>query len=571
MSINKRKTWKIILIAMSVIVVVIVAAGVYIGARWKQIVQTHLESKTQQLSKGLYHAKLGGMRVELLRRRIKIENIELQVDSTVHAHLQAIDSLPPIIADFSLKALEVHGIRFSKTDHGKILKLKNLWFDQPHIHLVQTFGQKEKNKKSTPKTPYQLISPALSSVCIEEILINDGYVEFSQQKTHDPVDYHVGNIELKIRDFLVDSTVTSYREMLECNDIRLEIGQFKHILPNGLFEISFNKMEIGLTDSTLICNGLKLTPKYGKNLFAAKNPRHTNWMELGIEHIRCMKVDYQKILFEKSVNIDSIFIEDFRYTNMKNREVEQAPIVKPMLYKYVQQTPVPLDIRTIHAQKGTVVYEDQPIGKTESGIVNLNRMEGDFYDITNIISHKNQYMTIRASAYVQDEGILRTTFKFPVDPNNNHFNITGTMGHMHLNRLNSMLEPFLVSIKDGMVDHIDFTINGNNKQASLDMLFCYNDLHISLFKEKHNQLVRRSLLSGIANGMVLFNDNPSTGHVPRRSQTVTERNIYRASFHYFWHILMAGFEETIGITKKKQDQLNWLKQEAVKMHIIKEE
>ncbi len=557
---------------MVIVLIVVVGIGTYLGSRWKNIAQSYTEAKIQQLTGGFYQIKFGKIYVEILRRRVKIEDISLHPDSTVFAHFQAIDSLPPLFTGIKLGTVIIQGIHLAKEDDDRMLKIKKLWIEAPQVYITHTGRKKETSRGDTiPKNLHQLLSHAFNTINIDEVSISDGKFHYTVWKPHDTTHIYVDHFELIAQRFLVDSTAHMRKNRLYCDDIVLTINKFNHTLPSGLFVASFDKMKIGMADSTLSFNGLKLTPQYGKHHFAIKNPRHTNWMDLSIGELHCMKIDYYCMLSEKSIRIDSISIADILYANMKNREVEQAPIIKPMLYEYIQQVPLPLHIRTIHVQQATVTYEDLPKGKTTAGVVTLNKIEGDFYDVTNIVTHKNQYMTVKAKAYVQEEGILQAVFKFPVDPHNDHFELTGSLGRMHLERMNSIIEPFLVSIKKGMVDHIDFSINGNHKQAHMDMLFQYNNLNISLLKERDDQTIRKNFVSGIANGIILFNNNPDLGEAPRRVKTITQRNIYRASFHYFWHTLVDGLQETVGFTKKRQKQLKWLKIEAQKMHILKEQ
>ncbi len=572
MNLKKGRILKISLLVLVILLTIIVGTGIYLGSRWKRIVQAQLEEKTYQMSDGFYKIKIGEMRVEILRRRIVIENIALYPDSVVFARLQSAGSLPPFFVNIKLNAIDVQDVRYTKDGRGHKLGLRKFRIDDPRISVTRTGHKKDQPDRDTlPKNLYQLISPALSSVNVREVDISNGSFHYTEWKPGDTARYHVDNFELHARQFLVDSTAGARKEKLYCDDIKFAVDTFSYVLPNGLFAASFNRVEIGLADSSLVFNDLKLIPQYDKSHFAIKNPKHTNWMELGIGRMTCTGVDCRRLLSQKAIDIDSISITDVLYTNMKNRVVEQAPIVKPMLYEYVQKAPWPLHIRIIHLQDATVVYEDLPKEKDIPGTITFGKMEGDFYNVTNIITGKNQYMTVKAKAYIQDEGILRATFRFPVDPHNNHFEIKGNLGQMHLVRLNPMFEPFLVSVKNGVSERIDFSINGNDQQAHLDMVFRYNDLHVSLLKEKNNHLVRRAIISDIANGMILFNDNPDEGQEPRRAQTITQRNVYRASFHYFWHTLMDGLKESIGITNKREKQLKWFRQEARKIHIIKEE
>lgn len=572
MDAKKQKRRKIIILIVAIVAAIITGTSVYVASRQEAIIRSFLETKTRQMSGGFYKIEIGKMRVEIFRRRLKIENIRLYPDSAVFARLHAMDSLPPMFVDIDLGAAEFRGFKMMKRRHKRMIRLEALWLEKPRIGLTRTGHEKEKTAgDSVPKSLYQLISPVVSSIDVEKIRINEAGFRYAAWGAKDTVRFRIDRFESEIRHFLIDSTAETRQNSLYCDDIRLKVYDFRHVLPEKLFAVSFDKMEIGLADSILDINGLKLTPQYDKHHFAAMDPKHANWMNLSVEHIRCLHAGYRKLLFERSIAIDSISMEGIAYANAKNRNVEQIPIAKPMIHEYVQKAPLPVNIRTIRVRRANIVYEDMPKGKAKSGSITFNKMSADFHGITNIVSRNNQYMTVNAKAYVQDEGVLHAIFKFPVDKNNDRFEITGNMGKMHPARLNAIFETFRVSIKKGMVDRIDFAIAGNGKHANLNMLFLYNDLHISILKEKNNRLVRRGLMSGIANGMILFNDNPSFDEEPRRAETTMERNMYRSSFHYFWHTLANGMIETIGLTKKRQEQLQRLKRTAMKMNIMKEE
>ncbi len=557
---KKKIIKKIVVFGSVIILLTALGVGLYVRIHLTKIVEEKLQAKVAQLTDGFYQISVDEIRIELFRGRFAVEGIALYPDSNIFNRLQAVDSLPSVVMRIKLPVLELSVFNVTKALKSGTIGFEHAWFREPAIEITKTRQSDKKNiaSRSSHKRSFR-------SLNIDHINIDDGNVVYSDWKSGDTTVFKINGIDLELSNFMVDSAAMPHQKPFFSDNIQLSIGKFEHLLPGGLFAVEIGEAGIEWNDSSAFFKGLKLIPQYDRKHFAAKNPRHTNWMELSIDDVQCTGIDFPKLFSGEYLLVNHIDIHGFVYTNMKNREVEQAPIVKPMLYEYVHRLPIRFLIQTIRVEEGRVIYEDLPVESPKSGIVTLDKMEGTLYHITNELSPENKYMVIDAKAYVQGEGILTALFRFPVDPKNHHFEISGTMGNMHMTSLNSMLEPFYVRVNKGFVNSLDYKISGNNHQAQLDMLFLYEDLHIALLKKENG--ATKNILSGIVNGMVIFNGNPSQeGNPARRASTATQRNEYRASFHYFWHTLFDGMSETIGISEKKKKQLEWLKKAVAKMH-----
>ena len=91
-----------------------------------------------------------------------------------------------------------------------------------------------------------------------------------------------------------------------------------------------------------------------------------------------------------------------------------------------------------------------------------------------------------------------------------------------------------------------FSMKGDAQRADADVLFLYEKLRIRIMKEKDGHLETRSFLTTLANGLIVRENNPSSGG-ERKVRGSAERDPYRSQFNYLWKTLFSGLKKSVGL------------------------
>jgi hypothetical protein len=339
--------------------------------------------------------------------------------------------------------------------------------------------------------------------------------------------------------------------------VQLENGTIH--FPDSLYILSVGKIALNLKDSLLKVNDITYVSTIPKWQFAYQDPNHSSWMDLKLGTIELKGIHIQQLMEEKTILLDSLFISDVDFSNYKNHKIPVARKSKPLIYESVQKLPIPFTVNYLKASNLNIFYEELAKNGTEPGLIKFTQMEGIFdKGITNTISSHTQTNRLIASGKLMNEGLINAELYFPVDSTYDNVTIKGTLGTMNMISLNSIIEPLTpVRIKSGFIQHMDYHIQGGREKAEIYMCLNYNDLSVQMLLPIGDKRLNIGLLSLLATGLIEKN-NPEEGKEIRCVSAEQIRDPYRSSFNYLWKIYLSGLEETLGYTKRRQENVNWV-------------
>ena len=142
----------------------------------------------------------------------------------------------------------------------------------------------------------------------------------------------------------------------------------------------------------------------------------------------------------------------------------------------------------------------------------------------------------------------------PVDSLNDHFHLKAHLNKFDLRDLNQLITPMApAKVEDGHIKSLTFSTDASSKGATIEMLMLYNDLTVSVLRNKDGELTTNTLVSTIANKVIKKN-NPDKEYKKERHVHVTiERDAYHSTFNYLWQILQPAVVESVGFSQKKQN------------------
>ena len=181
-------------------------------------------------------------------------------------------------------------------------------------------------------------------------------------------------------------------------------------------------------------------------------------------------------------------------------------------------------------------------------------MNGRLSGLTNIVSRPKQYIQLDADGKLMGTGYFTATWMLPVDPLNDHFHLKAHLSQFNLKDLNQLITPMApAQVEGGHIKSLTFNTDASSKGATIEMQMLYNDLTVSVLKNKDGVLTTNTLVSTLANKVIKTNNPDKPNKRARHVHLAIERDAYHSTFNYLWQILQPAVVESVGFSQKKQN------------------
>jgi len=533
----RKRQKKTIILICSVIVFIFIAvfgAELWLGHKIKRII----ENEPAALVNGPYNGTVGRVGVSLLNRSVNIRDVNIKGS---HSD-SSVDSSFLRSLDMKCRNIIVEGIKFKKRNGTRIISVKNIRINSPEaiIALNNIDPHKKTENKSAGKRKF-----ALEDFNSSDVEIKNGYITIERPDKAGHDKYTLDGLNLKITDLKIDS-LSGSKPYFD-GDARMTVKKITYMFQHDLMVLTVDNVSVNSKKGNFSVGAVNLDPQITKYDFAYKDPDHTDWTRVSSGKITGIGLDFNKLITENTLKVDSISVNNVEVESYKNRKIQVRNKVKPLFYQSLQRMDMRMDIPVIKVSNVDVAYEELAVDGEMPGRIRFNNINGTFYGLTNIVKEDGKdYFKLVASAKLEEKGQLDATFLFPVSASTNHFEVTGKLGYMPLPYVNGMVEPLAKArIDEGQINSFDFHISGTSSHSYVRMTLLYSDLDVTLLKEKKDgEIKERKFLSFIADTFIIKPSNPHRGDI-RNVMAEAERDPYRSQFNYLWKSLMAGIKKTI--------------------------
>lgn len=348
--------------------------------------------------------------------------------------------------------------------------------------------------------------------------------------------------------------VNSELKTFVLDDINFSTRNFHIPINNGFYTLQAEAIDLKRKAQSLVIEKLHLVPAYPKNEFAYHHPTHKDWFDVGVGHISLKGIDFERYISNDVFHAKDLLVKDVELLNFKNQQIEIQHNIMPMIYEGLQKLPVKFAIDTANVENFKVVYEELPKNGTTSGVIFFTNMNGRLSGLTNIPSRPEQYIKLDADGRLMGTGYFTATWMLPVDSLNDHFHLKAHLTKFNLKDLNQLITPMApAKVEDGHIKSLTFNTDASTKGATIEMRMLYNDLTVSILRNKDGELTTNTLVSTIANKVIKTNNPDKPSKRPRHVHLAIERDAYHSTFNYLWQILQPAVVESVGFSQKKQN------------------
>lgn len=527
-SIKRHK--KPIIITLSIIAglfILVKGTEIFIKSKVRQIITDVTHAPTAP-----YDASVGRVSVSLANRAFTLEDISLTTKKDVGA---------TTFTTIKLKKITARGIGFKKIDGKYRIKVgkaevvsPTLIISSDRIDVAQVKAEKKASKKKK--------RIEVESVSIGTIKVSNGYFEYNFHD--DNTNYTAGGINISADSITLDK---SYCKAQVCKErITATIDSLRYTSLDGYLLAGADTLKIDTRERTISLASVLLLPqKYPKYEYAKHSPDNVDWTQMICGPVECFGVDYPRLIADTLVSVDSIYVGGGTIASFKNRQIMAPQKEKSIFYIGLQQLPVKVNIPVILSENMNITYEELSPKGDMPGAVNIDQAKAKFIGLTNLPERRDDYFILDSECRLMGQALARSTFHFPVNPTRN-VKIEGSMDPMSMTAFNGMITPLSgIRVNSGNIKSIKFDVTANSVKSDVSLVFLYNDLSITLFKEKKWSIVEREFLTGIVDNIIIRSSNPRKNGKTHTGVGSFKRDPYKSQFNYLWKSVFAGVKNTV--------------------------
>ncbi len=464
----------------------------------------------------------------------------------------------------------IPAIQMKNFSYGALLKHKltadSLQIINPYFVLIN----KEQKQKINPFeiNLYEKTKKVFKKINLTNIEIVNAALKIKNKgNINQPItDYK--NIYGSISNLFIDSLHQNDKDkFFNTSDISFLMKNYSTTIDNGFYQIDIGKIGFSTGQQKLFARAVSMNPVSSREALAKKAKKEVKLLYIDAPQINVHQADFKSFITEKKIIARSIDFVDLKVHSFKNKHFPLDSSIKSALpFEDLKKFKTYVKIDTINFQNFYVGVELLGENSTHSGYLDITDITGNITNITNDKQLINSGLVSKMIAHgkFMDEGFLTASFRFPLNSDDGEYYYGGKLGSMKMKAFNPLLENlYFVSIRDGVIDSLEFNISANDDYAVGNMKFVYHNLKFDIHnKKKTDSLIvnKRGFVSMLANSIVK-NDNPKhkRGRI-KPARIYYERDIYHSVFHYWAITALSGIKTTMGFKSKElKERLKWEK------------
>lgn len=548
-----------------ILLLLLAAAGWYVNVKSKPFLTEQIKENVYKATDSLYTITFTNLTTNILTGHASLRNVEITPNKERYKELVALKRAPNNLYSLKLKKLVIkrfHPITFYRS---KKLILDEVVFDKPQVVMINKQFAFNENRPPRPvKSPYAIISKVLKEFAIADIKFNNASFKYIDNNKAKPKIFTVDQINIELVDFLIDSTSAEdpTRQYLLKN-IKVNINDYSYLTPDKMYNINLNKLDFTSATGRLNINKFSVEPRYSEMAFGKAAGYAKDRYDILLNKVLLEKIDLplfvkNRTLWAKTMNVQNGHVAVFNNNRLpRNGKKEKAGKFPQQL---LQKLDVPVLIQQIKLKDIDISYAEFDKRSNQRGVISFKNTAGTFTNVTNLAKIKaiNPKMDVALTTYLMGQGKLDVNFNFDLTSAKGAFGYNGLLTNVNARILNQITKPLgLVRINRGNVDELKFNFKADEDGVKGLVDFRYYDLSLALMENDPDKdhLVKRGLLSFLANALLINSENPSPDGKFTSAPVDYKRPENSSFFNMLWHGIFIGVKHSIGITEEKEDEM----------------
>jgi len=546
------------------IAILLVGASWYISYKFKPLIKVELKELVKTSTQGLYSIEFSDIRTNLITGSATISNVSIVPDTNVYKTLIGNEKAPNNLYYIKLKKLSIRNFRPLAMYFDKKVDISLLLFDKPEVTMVNKHFDFNDNRPPRPrKSPYDYIKKLFKSLRIETVDFKNARFKYVNNNGILPDIDSVANLNVSLKDWLIDSlSAEDTTRLYLLKDVNLNVSNYTYATPDSMYHIKVDQLSFNAASGIVNIEQFGLVPRYTEGDFAkiagyARDRFHIQMNKISLDGLNLPAYLQKGELIANEMNITDGSVAVFNNNTFPKLEKVKTGRFPHQL---LQQLKAQLTIKKIKLNNVDISYAEFDRDSKHRGEITFKNTAGNIINATNAAKVKaiNPIMEADLVSYVMEEGKLNANFKFDLNSSTGAFDYKGAVRNLDGRKLNRITKPLgMLQVNKGIIKELAFDIKANQDVAKGKVDFRFNDLSVALLKkeEGRERLVKKGLLSILANALVLYSDNPSPDGKFTSAKINFRREPTASFFSFIWKTLFQGVKYSVGVTPQKEAEI----------------
>ncbi|NIG52755.1 hypothetical protein [Chitinophaga sp. Cy-1792] len=550
-----NKGLKVLLLVLSVLIVAVLALGIYLNIRWNKTIRNELKSYVRDISDSLYVAEFKDARLNVFTGSLTVEQASMRLDSAVYQRMLAKHIAPSATYQFKVEKLQLKYFRPWRYFQRKVLSASELTVTAPDVILEENENVVDTSKE---ETAYEHISTKMKSILISTLQLDSTNIKYTFiRKDSSRIIHQFRNLGILVNDFLIDSlALEDPGRILYARNYVVKMRDYRFMSKDSLYWMNIRNISYDAAAQIFNIGQFDMTPALSKEEFQQKIGFQQDYYQLSFSDISTEHLSITRLLQDQQIWADKIVIHGGNIDIYRDRRPPMPPGDKLGQFPNQQlaRVPIPLFIDTLEGRRVHIQYTETSPLTNETGTIRFSNINGIFRNITNIDSMvaRNDQLTADLDAIFMGSGKLKAHFDFTLGSKTGNFGVSGELSNMNGKDLNAVTKPLgKLEIRSCDLKELTFQLRGDERKAGGNLKLLYSNLRIAILEQDKTSkgFVRKGLISMVANILALHPANPAIGEPVRTAKPQLQRDIQKSFFNLVWKTILEGVKETVGTGK----------------------
>lgn len=542
----------------------LVGASWYISIKLKPLIRKELKELVQTSTHGLYRLEFSTIHTNFITGAATINDVNIVPDTNVFKTLIAEQKAPNNLYYIRLKQLAIK--RFHPFDiyFNKQVDISLLLFDKPDVTMVNKHFDFNDNRPPRPrKSPYDVIKKLFKSIRVEVVDFKDVRFKYVNNNDAVPDIDSVSNLNVRLKDWLIDSlSAQDTTRLYLLKDVNIKLNNYTYALPDSMYHLKIDQLDFTASSGKVNIKQFGLIPRYSEGQFAKVAGYAKDRFNVQLNNLSLTGINLPAYIQKRELIANQMDVNDGVVAVFNNNSFPKLLKIKTGRFPHqlLQQLKAQLTIQKINLNNIDVSYAEFDKNSKQIGKITFLKTGGTLTNVSNVssVKAKNPIMQADLVSYVMGQGKLAINFKFYLNSQLGAFDYSGSIDGLDGRKLNQITKPLgMVQVNKGNIKKLAFAIKADQNVAKGKVDFMFNDLSVALLKKEEGKerLVKKGLLSILANALVIYSDNPSLEGKFTSAPIHFERQPTASFFSFIWKTLYQGVKYSVGVTPQKEAEI----------------
>ena len=348
------------------------------------VVKNLLLKQAKQQTNGAYQLAISNFDLDIFSGNVKAEGLTFLPDTSTIRSSPSFQDLYRVTApEINIKGIDLWKILFHNT-----ISIDRLEIVKPDVTWLRNFDPKpiqSKRDSTTTADNKAKSGKKLPPVHIGLIHLSESTIKIKKKDSLNSLLLSIDKASLRVDQFVFSSPQDSLSmKQFNYDNFTFFVKDYSMKLPDSLYVFHFDSLKASVNTSSLLLNGIKLTPRYEQYEFGKKKGEQTDRIELYTKALLVSGIDFRSLkennqFIAGGINVDSINMYVFRdkRNNLPDNKVVKLP------QQQLRELPYYIDIDSVTINNTQITYQERVEGAAQPGTLNFINLNGTLKNITN--------------------------------------------------------------------------------------------------------------------------------------------------------------------------------------------